>query len=511
MIRVRLVAHTPSPFAVSVASARTCYSARGPVLPEDLLQEDAPRLSGNWKDLATQQVAERVAQITFHGGHHTVYQHATFTFAIEGVSRLLVWSFLHSHPFYNSEQVSQRYVRMRPDKVYTPSLSGEALSRFRRAVQRAFQTYEELTELLLPVVVARYRRLFPARDPTAPPWSREVRRKAREVARYVLPLATQTYLYHTVNALTLFRYQRAVALCDVPHEAGDLVGQMLDAVLRVEPEFRRFLGEGPEPEVRVQRDGRAVRELDRLLGNRRARLFNYGVRNTEAVVLALRLTLGRRREQLSQQDALERLLNPAENPLLGETMNLLFHSKVSRPLYHATYTFLKRLSHSADSQEQRHRMLFGSRPFLAYAVSDEPDYETPRLLREEPAAERRYHAFMEWLWTEIGHLRRAAGEEAAQYLLPNAVRVRILETGSLLFYMHKWIQRLCFNAQEEIYESTREEVLEVLSVQPELARYVGAPCFLRSLSGKRPFCPEGERYCGVPVWRWTVEEYQRTL
>ena len=53
---------------------------------------------------------DRIAQETYFAGHHTTLQHATFQFAIENVSRQALWSFLHSHPFYNSEQVSQRYV-----------------------------------------------------------------------------------------------------------------------------------------------------------------------------------------------------------------------------------------------------------------------------------------------------------------------------------------------------------------------------------------------------------------
>ena len=33
-----------------------------------------------------------------------------FVFILDNVSRLAIWSFFHAHPFYNSEQVSQRYV-----------------------------------------------------------------------------------------------------------------------------------------------------------------------------------------------------------------------------------------------------------------------------------------------------------------------------------------------------------------------------------------------------------------
>jgi len=44
--------------------------------------------------------------------------------------------------------------------------------------------------------------------------------------------------------------------------------------------------------------------------------------------------------------------------------------KLPRALSHAHYTFRKRLSHTADSQDQRHRMVPGSRPLLQVAATD---------------------------------------------------------------------------------------------------------------------------------------------
>jgi hypothetical protein len=33
--------------------------------------------------------------------------------------------------------------------------------------------------------------------------------------------------------------------------------------------------------------------------------------------------------------------------------------------------------------------------------------------------------------------------------------------------------------------------------------------FVRSRSGAKPICPEGERYCGIPVWReYAFEELE---
>ena len=60
---------------------------------------------------------DRIARSIFEAGHHTTLQHAHFQFALSGVSRQFLWTFLHSHPFYNSEQVSQRYVEVKAERV----------------------------------------------------------------------------------------------------------------------------------------------------------------------------------------------------------------------------------------------------------------------------------------------------------------------------------------------------------------------------------------------------------
>src|SRR5437868_8928438 len=99
------------PFDSAIAAARTCYTPRL-ITPEEIT--DKQRLN--------------VGAATFYSGHHTVYQHAHFEFGLENVSRQFVWSFLHAHPFYNSEQQSQRYVRL--DRARSEEHTSELQSRF---------------------------------------------------------------------------------------------------------------------------------------------------------------------------------------------------------------------------------------------------------------------------------------------------------------------------------------------------------------------------------------------
>ncbi|MGH7836316.1 MAG: FAD-dependent thymidylate synthase, partial [Candidatus Binataceae bacterium] len=104
-------------------------------------------------------------------------------------------------------------------------------------------------------------------------------------------------------------------------------------------------------------------------------------------------------------------------------------------------------------------------------------------------------------WTAKNELlARGVPAEFALYVLPNAKSIRLVETGSLLHLLHKWTMRTCFNAQEEIYQSSMEEIEQVRAVFPQLARYIGPPCFLRA-GISTPICTEGSHFCGIKVWQ----------
>src|SRR5262249_9492627 len=125
----------------------------------------------------------------FAAGHHTTFQHATFVFVLDNVSRLAIWSFFHSHPFYNSEQVSQRYREVYGAVMTTPLLPDAQLAIYRGAIERSLEGYRRLTEILTPDFERDYATVFPARAKAKGPEAERrvadaVQKKAQEVARY---------------------------------------------------------------------------------------------------------------------------------------------------------------------------------------------------------------------------------------------------------------------------------------------------------------------------------------
>src|SRR5205814_8214152 len=151
------------------------------------------------------------------------------------------------------------------------------------------------------------------------------------------------------------------------------------------------------PEVRADGDAQAAR-LDAQLGDRTSLLVDYTAQAPETTAEAVRAVLGATPETLPDADALSRVLDPSYNRYRLETLNLNVHSPLSRALHHASYTFLKRLSHTADSQDQRHRMVPGSRPLMTLTDTRRPDFVTPPLVAANPRAHEIYLASMDRAW-----------------------------------------------------------------------------------------------------------------
>lgn len=508
---VRLTKAFTTPFRNVVATAKTCYSSKGII-------DDG--------DVGEPERFSPLARSIYEAGHHTTFQHAHFQFAIENVSRQFLWSFLHAHPFYNSEQVSQRYVAVKADAIAVPALEGRALAVYRETAEAQFAAYERLCGLLRPAVEDAFFQRFNRSERMAKSHNRTINKKAMEIARYALPVATHAYLYHTISAVTLFRYWRLANQPDCPAETRAVVGQMIDAVRAFDPEYditlQPPLGEEalPETEFYASHPGmldgseaaRFRAEFDASLEGRKSRLVAYTTGAESLVAATVREMLGAPAALLSDEDAIALALDPGRNRLLGESLNLTTIGKLARALHHAHYTFRRKISHTADSQDQRHRMTPGSRPILAAHVDDQPDVVVPELLRPDGPARDLFNETMERTWAAMGELRRlGVPAEWRSYLLPNAVAVRFTESADLLNLRHKHQMRLCYNAQEEIWRASLDEALQIRDIQPKLGKYLLPPCTLRSMAKSKPICPEGPRYCGVIVWKEDPADYARVI
>ncbi len=165
-MQVKLLRHTVDPEKTVAMSARLCYSPIGAAqLEEKMTDEQAAKL-----------VRKLVSM-----GHFSTLEHVTFTFAIEGVSRVLTHQLVR-HRMASYSQQSQRYVKEHDFEVITPpsiAARPEAKEKFEKLMADIQGLYNEFTE--------EYGVLA-------------------EDARYMLPNAAETKIVCTFNVRSLMNF-----------------------------------------------------------------------------------------------------------------------------------------------------------------------------------------------------------------------------------------------------------------------------------------------------------------
>ncbi len=200
---VELLEATPAAEKVVATAARLCYAAI-----------DCRTLIGSADSAGDCHLIGEVLD----RGHHSVLEHAVFTFAIEGVSRALTHQLVR-HRLASYAQQSQRYVSFAEGFPYTipPSIAArpELAALFSRAMAQAAACYRELREAGI----------------------------AAEDARFVLPNAAHTRIIVTMNARELRHFFRLRCCRRAQWEIRELALKMLQKVLAVAPAL--FRGAGP--------------------------------------------------------------------------------------------------------------------------------------------------------------------------------------------------------------------------------------------------------------------------
>ncbi|MCF7935558.1 MAG: FAD-dependent thymidylate synthase [Synergistales bacterium] len=195
-LNVRLLSHTPSPDVVIAGAARLCYSQSHAVLAVDEVHREEKKM---------QAFVQRLRR----SGHMSPFEHATFTFAVDGLSRVTSHQLVR-HRIASFSQQSQRYVSQSEVDIVCPPCvrdNPEASRLFRQISEDAHNAYRRLQELGIP----------------------------KEDARYLLPHGWQTHLIMTMNARELHHFF-SLRLCRrAQWEIRMLAGRMLRRVREVAP------------------------------------------------------------------------------------------------------------------------------------------------------------------------------------------------------------------------------------------------------------------------------------
>ncbi|MEO1957922.1 MAG: FAD-dependent thymidylate synthase [Nautiliaceae bacterium] len=449
-MKVRALNLGYKPTDIAVGSARSCYFGGGIVTPESVSE---------WKK------KNELLNSIFKAGHHTTLMHYHFTFLIEGISRLLIWRLLHSHPFYNSEQVSQRYAKMKPQNFTYPKRANK--KSWQNYYEKMFSYYEELIERLTPVI-----------EDILPKFKkREASKKAQEFARYLLPLGMNAHLYHTINVITALRYINAIKVIPEARDEAREFSELIEKeMLRIDKDLAPLIEFAkseevvfPDIDIEKIKKEKNVKERVEVFD-----IVDYDFELTPNYAGVLR----------------------SSNIYLDEAILGSFNSYV-------------KLSLSADAQNQRHRRSPAIRPKLKDIYKR--DFYTPAIVASNKEVNQIYKEAVEFSYDFFEKEKNVLGFSEAAYALLNAHNIEIVEHNDFQEFAHKAQMRLCYNAQEEIFDIVYLQVKKLKEKNIKAANKFLPPCTLRYQEGIRPVCPEGERFCGVKVWKLGFDEYKRMI
>ncbi|MGB9668049.1 MAG: FAD-dependent thymidylate synthase [Thermosulfidibacteraceae bacterium] len=198
---VKLIAHTPEPEELVFSAARLCYSSKS---TDEILRE------------STYKSPKELIEKLFKIGHHSVFEHISFTFAIEGISRVTTHQLVR-HRIASYSQRSQRYVQEDNTQFIIPDSimkNDEALNLFKEVMDKSKEAYKRLLELGIP----------------------------KEDARYLLPQCIETKIIVTMNARELLHFFRLRCCNRAQWEIRELATRMLREVKKVAPHVFRYAG-----------------------------------------------------------------------------------------------------------------------------------------------------------------------------------------------------------------------------------------------------------------------------
>lgn len=225
-MKVSLIAYTPNPEKTVAAAAKMCYAAA-----------DVDTVMEGLTEEKTASFVDMLSEI----GHESPIEHASFTFAIEGVSRALLAQ-ITRHRIASYSVQSQRYVAEKNfEYVLPPEIEAEPKAKevFLENMRKSHEDYLKIAEILSDKYVKEY--LADGLDEKQA--KQKAQKRAIEDARFVLPNACDTKMVATFNARSLQNFFKHRCCNRAQWEIRELATEMLKLVKEVAPNL--FKKSGP--------------------------------------------------------------------------------------------------------------------------------------------------------------------------------------------------------------------------------------------------------------------------
>lgn len=187
-MQVELLYHTPDPERAIATAARLCYAPVGAAELMETMPDEKVR---------------SILRTVITSGHHSTLEHASYTFAVDGVSRALTHQLVR-HRLASYNQQSQRYVKFK-----------DGLEVVKPATVAADPELERIFDEAIDAAVEGYKKLLDAGVPA-------------EDARYLLPNAAESKIVITMNVRELMHFFSLRGCNRAQWEIRDMAHRMIE-------------------------------------------------------------------------------------------------------------------------------------------------------------------------------------------------------------------------------------------------------------------------------------------
>jgi thymidylate synthase ThyX len=434
-----------NPEQLASNAGRACYESEMPAMDKEKIK-----------------VKERL----FDTGHHTTIEHSYFTFAIDDISVSTITFGMHlAHPFYNSDQRSGRYSKMydEPDmgeisrRVETYSLQGcdgfpsMNVGQVMDFVGYGLNVFGDNKEKLTDIAADVLRRERP--NVSGKYIEQNAKKMAQEQLRVFVSTIAPTGMYHTVDLAALAALFRVAWT----PEMRQTVNLMKDSVLTNHPNIAYMFDE------------------DKALW----REYNF---------LAPDVAKEERGIRFAPKLEIEDIDAPWNfTPVLSKAVDsvdiLSFEPHCMDNNVYSIRTSVE-LSTMTMGQDQRHRTISRGKPQIT------GDFYLPPLLQIAGLQDKAEKFRKKWIDL------KTLGVGVMQFVVPYGAMVKYQKRSNINALLHEQAKRLCWCAQEEIYNLNIQLARQLQErCYHDLAYCIAPPC-------KYGKCIEGARSCGRDLTVW---------
>lgn len=399
---------------------------------------------------AVQKARNSNDNIIFEMGHSSIAEHAVFNFDILGVSRYMS-EWIQKSRIASFTEKSQRYVTLKGDYVVPAEISNTDLeNEFCETVETLNELYDKLYQ--------KARKSLSLNDFDGS--KKLLQGRAKEDARYVLPLATETQMGMTINARSLENLLRRLDRCEL-NEAKELRENLQKQVKIVAPSLIRY--------TKTDMFSSKILSLPKIESNKKYQdfsLLNITDNPEEKILAGFYLS----QKGISSKVAMQHIRNFSDEELARIYEDVFSNIKPYHPLPKEFETveceFEMIMSSSCFAQLKRHRMS----TIIRSDYSPEFGYVVPPLLEN-----LEMNAEIEKVMQKVNktyHKLESFQKGLGNYILTNSHKLKVYFKANLREIFHFVRLRSDAHAQWEIRILSDKMIKELQPFLPNISKYL---------------------------------------